>query len=338
MSSTEPTIQAFLKRQAPHADVEARQKRSRYDNDADGSGANCVPPLTPSSESWSPLGDGLSQPSENSSASWNSTRYGIHGDSMVQESAQVDERPESPTMDWSPSSFREPAARTVICFGAVGAKHLSRKLHPQLMLSQLCDAKIQLCRAPVFEPQHETGQNVTFRRFSVTCTEAGWYALTQGDDAREPFAHLDHVTCEFLKALRCIDQVCLVGIVEEVALMQTRTKPKSKGIIPVSINVYGPFRAADCVALALSGRGRSAYLQLPFFLEDGCRHINPQQLHPAQGPEDLTHLACLTEVDLRAKAISNEVENVFESLSFFDSGSSRLSLSVPSTVTTPLKR
>lgn len=162
--------------------------------------------------------------------------------------------------------------------------------------------------------------------------------MTQGGEAREPFAHLDLVTCKLLKALKDIDQVCLVGVVEEVALMQTKTKPKSKGIIPVSINVYGPFRAADSVALALSGRGRSAYLQLPHFLEDRCRHINPQHFHPAQGPEDLTHLAGLKEVDLRAKAISNEVENVFESLSFFDSESSSLSLSVPSDVTTPLKR
>jgi len=136
MSSTEPIIQDVLKRQAPHGDVEAQQKRPRYDYDADGFGGNYVPPLTLiSSESWSPLCGGLNQPSDNSTASSTGHPYGINDDSKVRQSAREDERPESPIMDWSPPSFREPTACMEICFGAVGTKHPSPTLHLQLILS-----------------------------------------------------------------------------------------------------------------------------------------------------------------------------------------------------------
>lgn len=83
--------------------------------------------------------------------------------------------------------------------------------------------------------------------------------------------------------------------------------------MPLTINVSGPASDADAVGAALSTR--SAFLQHPFFLEPGCRgYFNPQLFRFGNEMQDLTHLVGLNEKDLRAKAISDEVENVLASL------------------------
>jgi hypothetical protein len=94
--------------------------------------------------------------------------------------------------------------------------------------------------------------------------------------------------------------------------MQNRRKAKTKGIIPVSINVYGSSSSADQAGDALAKC--SAFLQIPYILEPGCKYFNPQIFRPGGRMQNQTHLVGLTDDDFKAKAISDEVEQIFSSL------------------------
>ncbi|KAH6624507.1 SNF2 family N-terminal domain-containing protein [Chaetomium sp. MPI-SDFR-AT-0129] len=89
--------------------------------------------------------------------------------------------------------------------------------------------------------------------------------------------------------------------------------PQEKGIVPLSINVYGPLSSADQVGSVLSAA--SAFLQHPFFLEPGCKdYFNPQLFRTGNQMQNLTHLVGLTEKDLKAKAISDGIQHILDSL------------------------
>lgn len=126
-------------------------------------------------------------------------------------------------------------------------------------------------------------------------------------------AHLDLHTSRALGSLGSLADLKFAGLVESAAITQSRKEPQSKGAMQLSVNVYGPFSSADQVGKALSAV--SAFLQHPFFLEPGCNeYFNPQMFRTGNEMQNLTHLVGLTEKDLRAKAISDEVEHIFDSL------------------------
>jgi hypothetical protein len=98
------------------------------------------------------------------------------------------------------------------------------------------------------------------------------------------------------------------GVIESTAVSHNQERT-----VPLSINVYGPLSSADQVGRVLSAA--STFLQHPFFLEPGCKdYFNPQMFRTSDQMQNLTHLVGLTEQDLRAKAISDGVQDILESL------------------------
>jgi hypothetical protein len=103
------------------------------------------------------------------------------------------------------------------------------------------------------------------------------------------------------------------GVIELAVMSAGPKEYQTKGIVPLTINVYGPHSSADHVGHALSAV--SAFLQHPFFLESNCKgYFNPQLFRVDSEMQDLTHLVGLKEEDLRAKSISNQVEDILGSL------------------------
>lgn len=132
------------------------------------------------------------------------------------------------------------------------------------------------------------------------------YALSTR--ANKVVAHLDLATSRSLRSLEGMQNLRLTGILESTAVSQTQERG-----VPLSINVYGPLPMADQVGRVLSAA--SAFLQHPFFLEPSCKHyLNPQMFRTGGQMQDLTHIVGLTEQDLKAKAISNGILHILESL------------------------
>lgn len=133
-------------------------------------------------------------------------------------------------------------------------------------------------------------------------------------ESAKPFAHLDHKTCIAFASLDRIPNIIAKAMIDSEQLKQihNKSKPKTGKQVSVSINIHGPYRLADQVDGALSRT--STFLQHPFFLGGSCQYFNPQIFRSGTKMENLTHLVGLTEFDLKAKALSDEVEGIFESL------------------------
>lgn len=93
--------------------------------------------------------------------------------------------------------------------------------------------------------------------------------------------------------------------------------PNRGVILPLSVNVYGPYEMADQVGSALSSA--AIFLQLPFSLRLQYQYYNPQHYRAGRAMKNLTRLVGMTEKDFRAKDISDEVERVLGSLDTIDS-------------------
>lgn len=147
------------------------------------------------------------------------------------------------------------------------------------------------------------------------------YALSAR--AGNTIANLDLRTCRALRALEELAGVRAEGVVESAyAFAGSKALPtKGSAVLPLSVNVYGPLSVADQCGDALAAA--SASLQLPFFLPPGYGgYFNPQMFRVGNEMQDQTHLVGLTEKDLRAKAISNKVEQILGSLYDTDAASS----------------
>jgi hypothetical protein len=129
-----------------------------------------------------------------------------------------------------------------------------------------------------------------------------------------------------------------IGVIESATVASGPRALKKEGIVPMSVNVYGPLSSADRVGNALSAV--SAFLQHPFFLEPSCNaYFNPQVFRIGDEIQNLTHLVGLAEKDLRARTISEEVENILGSLdgtASSDALASEVTFSL-SCLVTPLK-
>lgn len=128
-----------------------------------------------------------------------------------------------------------------------------------------------------------------------------------------------------------------MAVVETAILRRASLAGKLKGIFSLSINIFGPEGKGDFIGERLASA--SAFLQHPCFLEDGYEYYNPQFFYPDNKKTYLTYLIGLSESDMRAKRLSDEVEEVLASLddsSFLSSDA--VDDFVLDGVVTPLKR
>lgn len=173
-----------------------------------------------------------------------------------------------------------------------------------------------------------------FQRFRVNVYEST-FGLYSGDD--QAIAQLDLETCEALQCLASYPGATATAIVETSELRQLRAKGNSKGRFLLSINIYGPRRHAEEIGDRLSRV--HAYLQHPIFLEPEYDYFNPQCFRAGGEMKCMTHLVGLNDDDYRAKAISDDIRRVLDSLDTMTQNDSDLvGDSQPDTVTTPLKR
>lgn len=128
----------------------------------------------------------------------------------------------------------------------------------------------------------------------------------------EVFAVLHESTCKTLQRLNEHQKVKATAVVETSKLKTVPLKGASKGIFPLSVNVYGTKDVANEAGDILTEM--DAFLQHPFFLEQGIEYSNPQYFHVSGGMQCMTHLVGLDEAEYRAKRISDDVECVFDSL------------------------
>lgn len=171
---------------------------------------------------------------------------------------------------------------------------------------------IELCNAKArFNPPGEAKRLVSGnRRFCLLSVARSGPYYVLSTRSNKVVARVDLTTCRALQGLEGLPHVKSAGVIESAVVSHNQEKG---GIVPLSINVYGPLSSADQVGGVLSAA--SAFLQHPFFLEPSCKgYFNPQLFRTGNELQNLTHLVGLTEKDIRAKAISDEVQHILESL------------------------
>ncbi|KAF4989707.1 hypothetical protein FDECE_14622 [Fusarium decemcellulare] len=126
------------------------------------------------------------------------------------------------------------------------------------------------------------------------------------------FAMVDLITSKKLEALQDYSTVCTKAVIEAQTLRQLSTKKKAKQPFGISINVYGPESDARNIGKQLGKV--EAFLQHPFYVENGIEYWNPQSFDDGDGPKYLTHLVGMSESEIQAKRLSDTVEDVLTSL------------------------
>jgi len=173
-----------------------------------------------------------------------------------------------------------------------------------------------------------------FQQFHIIHHENTFGLLSE---MNEVIAVLDMATC---RALQCLNDhlgVRATAVVENSRLTQTRARGSSKNILSLSINIYGTHDEANEVGDKFSKM--AVFLQHPLFLEPGYEYFNPQYFHPGGEMECMTHLVGLSEIEYRAKWISDEVERVFDSLDTMTRDDTDIDLvAKPDAIITDLKR
>ena len=173
-----------------------------------------------------------------------------------------------------------------------------------------------------------------FQQFHIIHHENTFGLLSE---MNEVIAVLDMATC---RALQCLNDhlgVRATAVVENSRLTQTRARGSSKNILSLSINIYGTHDEANEVGDKFSKM--AVFLQHPLFLEPGYEYFNPQYFHPGGEMECMTHLVGLSEIEYRAKWISDEVERVFDSLDTMTRDDNDIDLvAKPDAIITDLKR
>lgn len=147
------------------------------------------------------------------------------------------------------------------------------------------------------------------QQYKIVNNDDGYFLLSAHHGN---FAVIDNITTEFLSGLQNIPDIGLVAVVDSNKLNQTKINRRKLSLIPLSINIYGHIQYADTVGEILGKAG--AFLQHPAFLEPGIEYYNPQFYYPDCKLEPLTHLVGLSDSDISAKHLSEEVETVLASL------------------------
>lgn len=173
-----------------------------------------------------------------------------------------------------------------------------------------------------------------FQQFHIIPHEDS-FSLLSGKN--EVVAVLDVNTCKALQCLHGLQRVRATAVVETSRLIQISAKRNSKGIFPLSVNIYGKQDEANDIGDKLSEM--RAFLQHPFFLEAGYEYFNPQYIHLGGEMKCMTHLVGLSETEYQAIQISDDVERVFDSLDTMTRDDAETILDVqPDAIITALKR
>ncbi|CZR60103.1 related to promoter binding protein RUSH-1alpha [Phialocephala subalpina] len=195
----------------------------------------------------------------------------------------------------------------------------------------LCDVHASLSGWTAGKSLAQDGR--PFQQFHIILHEDS-FSLLSGKN--EVVAVLDVDTCRALQCLHDHQGVRATAVVETSRLMQTPIKRSSKGIFPLSINIYGTQDEANEVGDKLSEM--HAFLQHPFFLEPGYQYFNPQYIHLGGEMKCMTYLVGLSETEYRAIRISDEVERVFDSCDTVTRDGAETVLDAqPNAIITPLK-
>ncbi|ETS75548.1 hypothetical protein PFICI_12492 [Pestalotiopsis fici W106-1] len=133
------------------------------------------------------------------------------------------------------------------------------------------------------------------------------------------FAIIDSQTATFICALHNIPHIRFLAVVNSNKLRQMKLSKKRLCIVPLSINIYGQYKDGETVGDLLGTIG--AFLQHPAFLESGIEYYNPQLYYPDGKLESLTHLVGLSDCDIAANLLSEDVEAVLASLDDYGTGS-----------------
>ncbi|KAF5697107.1 hypothetical protein FGLOB1_12995 [Fusarium globosum] len=123
------------------------------------------------------------------------------------------------------------------------------------------------------------------------------------------FVMIDLITAEKLDILNKT-AIFTKAVVEARVLRQlSRTAKRS---FEISVNIYGRELDARDIGQQLSDFG--AFLQHPFYLEDGVEYLNPQFFHLEDRPRYMTHLVGMDDSKFQAKNFSDAVEATLASL------------------------
>jgi hypothetical protein len=157
----------------------------------------------------------------------------------------------------------------------------------------------------------------------------------------QPLLCLNRQTVQALRALEECPSLSLKAVVESGMLKQVLAGSKKGGLLSISINVYGPSADAPHAGAILART--STCLQHPFHLGPRYQYFNPQMYHSGTEMENITHLVGLTDNDIRAKTLSDEIERVLQSLGLaeLDHGATDFETSTPllsEIISTPLLR
>ncbi|KAH8748282.1 hypothetical protein F5883DRAFT_583013 [Diaporthe sp. PMI_573] len=114
-----------------------------------------------------------------------------------------------------------------------------------------------------------------------------------------------------LVALRQISEVRCEAVVPNRTIL--KRKAKSSSPFQVSINIYGPRKAADEVSAALSKV--NAFLQHPQTLHDGVEYYNPDMLIFPGQKTSMNHYVGTSQLLLEERKLSRDVRGILESLS-----------------------
>lgn len=199
---------------------------------------------------------------------------------------------------------------------------------------QLCEvqAVLLLSSEKLRKPTTRSVQE-KFQSF-VVVKHDGYHGLLSA--STEVFARLDNVTSIALRTLEKSRSYGAKAVIDTKVLYQALSVGKSRGIFPLSVNIFGPEDEADNAGETLASR--STYLQHPCFLEDGIEYYNLQYFYLDNKKAYLTDLIGLSESDIRAKCLSDEVEGVLASLddeTFLNAHSHE---GIPEGILTPLKQ
>ncbi|CZS79304.1 unnamed protein product [Fusarium graminearum] len=142
------------------------------------------------------------------------------------------------------------------------------------------------------------------------------------------FVMIDLMTAKKLEALGEQAGVFTKAVVESKAVKGLSRK-SAKSPFEISVNIYGYELDARDIGQRLSKVG--AFLQHPFYLEEGVEYLNPQFFYPQDGPRYMTHLVGMDEPKFQAKVFSDVVEGVLSSL---DNGLPNLGINDPEIILT----
>ncbi|RBR14484.1 uncharacterized protein FIESC28_07720 [Fusarium coffeatum] len=214
-----------------------------------------------------------------------------------------------------------PSTGLVICFGT------------------LCDVQAKVTRPPsdgctaVSDIRRVSGNRASqFHLFEIVLEDKVYGIKIPETDV---FIMIDLITAKKLDALQGQPGVYTKAVFGTDILNHLASK-KGKQPFRVSVNVYGLESDASDVGTALTkARG---FLQHPYHLEDGIEYLNPQFFQFEGDTGYMTHLVAMDESQIRAKALSDALENVLTSLDHSLGNPIITELDViPDDLTTPLK-